>query len=124
MELLIVIIVIGILSTLGFLNYGPFKEKSLNREAIANLRLIMAAEKIYRMQYYEYQSRGSNLDINNNFKLMLPVSADTKYRPWDYTTNAPNPDECCVEATRTAGSDIRSWNFDESMDDPAEGPCP
>jgi prepilin-type N-terminal cleavage/methylation domain-containing protein len=120
-ELLIVIIVIGILATLGFVNYGPFKERTLDREAIANLRLIMAAEKIYRMEYNEYFSSGDNAAINQNFRLMLPTGAS---KAWDYSTDAPDADHCCAEATRTGGSDIRSWNFDEAMDDPVEGACP
>lgn len=123
MELLITVMVIGILTTIGLVNYGIFKERTLNKEAESDLRLIMAAEKIFHMENNQYLASDSNQDINNSFKLMLPTSADTKYRPWDYATFAPDADHCCAQATRTAGSDIRSWHLDYDEDEVLVGGC-
>ena len=49
-ELLIVIIIIGILASLALPGFGRTKEHVLGKEAQANLKLIAAAEKIYRME--------------------------------------------------------------------------
>ena len=49
-ELIIVIIIIGILATFAMPAFMETKEKALTKEAIANLKLIAAAEKIWRME--------------------------------------------------------------------------
>lgn len=49
-EILVVIIIIGILAGMALPNYMRTKERSLGKEAIANLKLIGAAERIYRME--------------------------------------------------------------------------
>lgn len=49
-EVLLVVVIIGILATLGIVNYTATKETALKREATSNLQLISAAEKIYKME--------------------------------------------------------------------------
>lgn len=49
-ELLIVCMIIGILAAIGFPQFGKTKEHALGQEAKANLKLIRAAERIYRME--------------------------------------------------------------------------
>ena len=49
-EMLVVIIIIGILASLALPGFGRTKEHVLGKEAQANLKLIAAAEKIYRME--------------------------------------------------------------------------
>jgi prepilin-type N-terminal cleavage/methylation domain-containing protein len=73
-EILVVVIIIGILSTLGFVNYSRIKEGALTKEARANLKLIAAAERIYRMEYGHYYIQGTGetvTDINRNLRLGL-----------------------------------------------------
>lgn len=83
-ELLIVIIIIGILAAVALPQFNKTKEHALGKEAIANLKLIAAAEKIYRMENennYYYPSSGNltNIsDINTNLKLSLTEAN------WDY----------------------------------------
>lgn len=50
LEVLVVVIIIGILASIGFVNYTGIKERALAKEATANLKLIAAAERIYRME--------------------------------------------------------------------------
>lgn len=49
-EIIVVLVIIGILAALGIPRYTNIKEHALGREAIANLKLIAVAEKIYRME--------------------------------------------------------------------------
>jgi prepilin-type N-terminal cleavage/methylation domain-containing protein len=50
LELIIVIGIILILAGISIPNFYKAKERSLGREAISNLKLIAAAERIYRME--------------------------------------------------------------------------
>ncbi|MEW6100746.1 MAG: type II secretion system protein [Candidatus Omnitrophota bacterium] len=123
MELLVVIIVIGILSTLGISHYGSFRERTLDREAQANLRLIVAGEKIYRMENstQSYYASANITDINFNLKLLLNSGAS---RVWDYATTGNNT-ACCGRAVRFNGPDSRSWRLRCAEADPvANGACP
>ena len=120
LELVMVIIVIGILAAIALPNFTPMKEKALDKEAQASLRLILAAQKIYRMEniFYFPQSGGppDNTSINSFLKLELPTIAG---RAWNYTcTSSP-----CAEATRN-GDDSRNWRYLSTDTDPVSGACP
>lgn len=109
MEMLVVIIIIGVLATLSVTHYGSYKERTLDREAQVNLKLIAAAEKIYRMEQTTfYPGTGSQSDIatiNADLKLSLPAGSN---RNWDYTVWSTG----CSSATRPPGQPSpRSWFF-------------
>ena len=53
-ELLVVVLIVGVLAALALPGFGTSKERVLDREAKANLALIQAAEKIYRMEVSTY----------------------------------------------------------------------
>jgi len=80
-ELIIVIVIIGILATLGITQYGSVKERALAREAIANLKLIASAERIYRMEYDVYYPVSTQNEINSNLRLFVTE------RNWDYVVS-------------------------------------
>ena len=86
-ELLVVVIIIGILAALALPGFGVSKERALDKEARANLALIQAAEKIYRMESgFYYPSSGSTsviADINQDLKVNLPTSALS----WTYSVD-------------------------------------
>lgn len=76
LEILTVIIIIGILAALALPNFGRMRERALDNEAKANLKLIQAAEKIYRMEtgYYYPDVSFSPVftnDINDQLKLFV-----------------------------------------------------
>lgn len=104
-EILIVVIIIGILAAIALPNFSKSKEGALDKEAIANLKLIQAAEKIYQMETNNYYpSSGSQSDIatiNDNLKLVLPAGSS---RSWNYQVWSTG----CGRATRNGG-DGRSW---------------
>lgn len=84
LELLIIIMIIGILAALGLPQFEKTREHALGREARANLQLIAAAERIYRMEagsiYYPDSGTEDDIsDINDNLRLFL------NERNWDYS---------------------------------------
>jgi len=130
MEMIVVILIIGILATLGLTHYGAYKEKTLDREAQANLRLIIAAERIYRMEisrYFPYDGGTVTAietagGINPNLRLSLTE------QNWDYATVSVVglTNTACGLATRVNGPDTRTWrlrNIGET-EPVANGTCP
>lgn len=108
LELVAVIVIIGILATLGWSYFGPVKEKFLDKEAIVSLKLIQVAEKIYRMEYHNYYPivGGSKEDIatiNLDLKLDLPALPN---RNWNYKVYSTG----CAEGTRNVTGG-RTWDF-------------
>ena len=124
-EIIIVIVVIGILVTLGTVNYAPHKERALDREAQANLKLILAAERIYRMEIGVFYDSGTTqptaiTNINTNLRLLVSTAVN---RSWDYITTATAGSACCGQATRTVGA--RTWRMRNTEDSPvASAACP
>ena len=76
-ELLIVVMIVVILATIGIPGYYKAKRKAIQKEGISSLKLIAAAERIYRLErdsYFYYPNSGTVSaldDINNNLKLFL-----------------------------------------------------
>ncbi|MEI6631957.1 MAG: prepilin-type N-terminal cleavage/methylation domain-containing protein [bacterium] len=74
-EILVTLIILAILIALVLPQFSTMRERSLSKEAMANLKLIDAAEKIYRMEegfYYPYSSSVSDQqDINVNLKIAI-----------------------------------------------------
>ncbi|MCX5703496.1 MAG: type II secretion system protein [Candidatus Omnitrophica bacterium] len=123
LELIIVAIIVGILSTLAFVNHILTMELTLDKDAASALKVLRAAEMAYRsdMGTY-YPSAGSDstiATINANLKVLLSAAGN---RPWNYTVWSTG----CVSATRNGG-DGRSWHFeiDDADDTPDAGAgCP
>jgi len=110
LELLIVIVVVGILATLAVIQYQPYKENTLDREAQANLKLIWAAQVVYEPntdnQVYFTPSDNTNVGINSGLNLQLPTTTSN----WNYTMvncTSSGYSRFSAKATRTDGS--RSW---------------
>ena len=85
-ELLIVLVVIGVLATLAVTQYGSYRERVVDREAFAVLRLMQQAQRIYLMEndaYYPMGGITSETDttaLNNNLRIYLNEES------WDYVT--------------------------------------
>jgi len=116
-ELLAVIVIIGILVALALPNYNAIKEKSLNREAKANLALIRAAEKIYRMEqgfYYPHLATTNVIsDINSDLKLSLPVTPVS----WTVNLNSTAAPEFAEISRTGVGADGRVWKIEYQNED-------
>ena len=131
LELLIVVIIVGVLATLGFVNYGGVREASITKEARANLKLIAAAERIYRMEVgYFYPDTGTvtgvgaENTINNNLRLSLPEAN----RRWNYEIDSESGDADRFTATATRNDTTAcAWTMnqgDTRADPPADADCP
>lgn len=119
LEMLAIIIIIGILAAIALPNFAPVREKVLDKEANASLKLIQAAEKIYRLEtdfYYPYSGTDTSItNINSNLKLNL--SEDK----WDYATKSTG----CGQAIRVTDA-TRQWNLpiNDADGEPDSGTCP
>lgn len=116
-ELMIVIVIIGVLATLSIVQFSGPKEQALEKEAKANLKLISAAEKIYRMEAGHYIDAPDENAINQILRLMLPANETTKN--WDYSVTATGGGTgFSASATRTKGSNIRTYTIDQEEEEP------
>lgn len=77
-ELVIVLVVIAIVASLALPAYRVTKERALSSEAIASLKLMAAAERIYRMEIGGYYNSSDVNALNTNLRLLLSEAN------WDY----------------------------------------
>ncbi|MFH1457898.1 MAG: type II secretion system protein [Candidatus Omnitrophota bacterium] len=129
LEMVITVMLIGILGTLGFIQYGNYREEALGKEARANLRLIIAAQRIYKIKTSAYFPAAGGTEsntgtINDNLKVLLSTLAGSG-RTWDYLVTSSGG-STCVQATRFNGP-AKTWRFrnNEPGGDPLENAtCP
>jgi prepilin-type N-terminal cleavage/methylation domain-containing protein len=123
LELLVVLIIIGVLSTLGITHYGGIREQAMDKEAIANVMLIMSAERIYRMEEdgHLWFISADIGQLNEHLKLSLTAGNN---RNWSYAANSVSGpvSSVCVEARRN-GADGRSWRMFPNDERPIAGTC-
>jgi len=115
LELIVVIIIVGILSSLGMANLSTFKKKTLEKEVKANLILIRGAEKIYRMEtgdYYPSSGSVTTSDINTNLKLALSTTN------WSYGVVAG-----FTACGKSAADATNCWCITNLTEDPATCVC-
>jgi len=133
LEIIMVSVIIGVLATLGISHYTTVREMALDKEAVANLRLIFAAERIYRMETGDYYDTGRSyppqpdaiISLNNNLKLSLPAGDN---RAWNYavTPDCPTGTCFCMDARRFTDTNVEgsSWYLRPSDgDEPDRGKC-
>lgn len=123
LELLIVIIIVGVLATLLLPSFRPARESALNDEARANLKLIQAAEKIYKLEYNFYfpapagSTNTNEVDINQYLKLALPAASIK----WNYSISTVGSNFNASAARVDPPSDYtRTWWTNSSSEEP---PC-
>jgi prepilin-type N-terminal cleavage/methylation domain-containing protein len=120
LELLVVVIIVGIIATIGLVNYTNIKEEALNKEAQALLRLVHTAEKTYHLEIDSYANCASNNACNSLLGLQLPTSSS---RAWDYTVTGASGNAFCTQASRVGGS--KTWRMRHNEDAPVEdATCP
>ena len=103
--MVVVIVVTGMLSAVGLVNYSRIKEKATNREAKAILPLIQVAERSYRMEHASFYPSSGTISnpilINSNLKLSLPASS-----LWTITLDGTGT------GFATATRCVRTWRID------------
>ena len=122
LELIIVVTIIGILSTLGVGQWLAARERALDNEARANLRIIIAAGRIDRLESSTgtYTAYGTTGTLNSGLHLVLPATK------WTYLTTVnttPTPPVYCAQATRVTTG--RTWRLRSTEQNPVrDGTCP
>ena len=125
LEILAVIIIIGVLATLGLPRFGPMRERALDKEAKANLKLIQAAEKIYRMEISVFwPNDGTTVGVeepldrglNTNLKLDLSDS------DWTYQASS-NLGSSPLDARATRNNPPTGWARTYSIDEDGARAC-
>ncbi len=119
MELVLVVSMIGILSVIGITSYDKSRNKALAREAVANLKLISAAEKIYRMESdgNVYVACNNAADCNSTLNLNLNATN------WGYSVTLSGSD-ASMQAT-LASDNSCTYTLSTSSDaEPTPSGCP
>lgn len=119
LELLIVALIVGILAIIALPLFEKTKERGLDREAISNLKLIQAAERIYQMEAGEYLACAGINCINANLKMSLPVGPTGEGQNWNYTITAdPTSFGASGERRNVPPSWQRTWSLDHDDEEP------
>ncbi|MEK7308821.1 MAG: prepilin-type N-terminal cleavage/methylation domain-containing protein, partial [Nitrospirota bacterium] len=110
-ELIVVVIVIGILTSFAVPQFAVTKERALEREAISVLGMIWEAERAFMLEENEYFPRGGGtlrsdnsvnlLLINSNLRLNLPLAGATS--SWIYEVVSTPAPSCTIRAIRPSG---------------------
>lgn len=123
-ELITVVIIIAILASLAVPNYIKTVERAKDKEAIVNLKLIMAAEKIYKMGNGNYYPPGNTQTSDIN-AINLGLGLDLNVSTWNYLIMTYSPGGVHMEADRQIGSPQnppqgyqRNWWMNYTMDEP------
>ena len=119
-EVVVILIILGILTSMAVPLYMKASERALNREAQAMLDLIVKAEKMYRLELTSYVNCTSAANCNTELFLNLPSAGDSA---WSYDVSQASSSQFNATATRQ-GSDNRTWTIlhDRSANPPETGP--
>jgi prepilin-type N-terminal cleavage/methylation domain-containing protein len=100
LELVVVLVIIGILSTVAVSHFGIMHEKILAREAISQLKIIQSAENVYRLENETGNFIGcvDTLDCNAKLGIALPA------KDWEYLVRDADDTEFTAAAQRLWGS--------------------
>ncbi len=112
-EMMIVVVIVGVLAALALANYSKTKEQTIDKEAKVNLKLVQAAQKIYRMENTFYYPNAGNADtsaINTNLRLSMPVGGN-----WNYATDTSPAGQGEATRNKTGG---RLWTLPIANDNP------
>lgn len=96
-ELVVVMIVLGILGTVGYSHYANTYEKALKNEAQAHLLVLQAAERVYR------QENGNFIACANTAACNGVLNVGLSGTRWDYRVTVAGATFTAV-ATRVSGS--------------------
>jgi len=85
LELIVVIIIIGVLATLGFIQYAKVVEKGRRAEAASNLGAMRSMAYVWHQEGGHPSQYPSTTDLNALLGLPAPACASTHY--FSYSMN-------------------------------------
>jgi prepilin-type N-terminal cleavage/methylation domain-containing protein len=110
-ELMVVVIIIGVLATLGITQFSRPRERMIENEAKATLKLIAAAQKVYRMEMGRYINATNTTRVNEQLRLRIGNSSN-----WNYTVDInPGGTQFRANATRI-GNASKVYYIDQSLE--------
>ncbi|MDD5568368.1 MAG: prepilin-type N-terminal cleavage/methylation domain-containing protein [Candidatus Omnitrophica bacterium] len=125
LEIILVVVVVTILATIAVPNYAKSKRKAIAKEAISSLKLIAAAERIYRMENDFYLTSCSCSDsetckaestgCNALLKLMLNTTN------WLYSVSGSTTEVIATATYRTDSSCTYTFSSDFSAEPAKSG---
>ncbi|MBL7131774.1 MAG: prepilin-type N-terminal cleavage/methylation domain-containing protein [Candidatus Omnitrophica bacterium] len=123
-ELIAVVIIVAILISLAVPQYTKTIERAKEKEAIANLKLMQAAQKIYKLEqgFFYPGSGGPSIDeINENLRL------DLNENQWQYNVPATGTDDDFSAMAYRGDWKTRTYSIDQDLTEPVCSPsanCP
>ncbi len=114
MELVTILIIISVLSTLAISHYRGTVERSLNQDVHHQLVLLQKGQESYRLDHPTYFASSDFNDINSTLRAFIPSN-----QYWNFQVFASG----CVQARRNGG-DNRFWSLAINSTTPAASACP
>ena len=118
-EIMIVVVIIGLLATFGVSQLLGPRQQAVTQEAQVNLKLIAAAEKIYRLETTYYVATNNTTQTNQVLRLSLPVSKAT----WNYKVTSTGSNVFVGKAGLTKDNNSTAWCIDQGTEEPYNSPC-
>lgn len=109
-ELVMVIVIVGVLASLAIPGYFKARQKAIDREAQAMLRLLQSAQKIYKLENEIFTNCANTLDCNT--KLRLDLSDNN----WSYNVTAANNVDFIGKAVVQPGKGSQNWCIEKNSD--------
>ncbi|MDO8662297.1 MAG: type II secretion system protein [Candidatus Omnitrophota bacterium] len=124
-ELILVVTVIITLALIAIPNYNKSKDRAIEKEGISNVRLIAAAERIYKME----SSANVYVACANATTCNTALNLNLNATNWSYKVElASGSGVATITATGSAVSGcsytLTSANFDAEPTVPAGSSCP
>lgn len=110
MELVVVLVIVSILVALAVPAFTLIKERALDKEALAGIKVLRSAERRYYARYGTYTTGNIN-DIGTINSLLSTTLNESN---WNYRVRYVAPHGVSVSARRTVGG-TRSWAWDSEM---------
>ncbi|MFA5039537.1 MAG: prepilin-type N-terminal cleavage/methylation domain-containing protein [Candidatus Omnitrophota bacterium] len=118
-EVMVVVVIIGILAGVSAVSYRNTREKALDREAVAALRLIRAGERQYYARMERFWPAGSN--ITNIAHINGNLSIDLRTGVWNYSVQSNSGGSTFSSNARRLS---RTWTITSANSNPAcTGSC-
>ena len=99
-EILIVVVIVALLAVLALPMFVKTIEKAKVGEAISNLNLIRAGQKIYYLEYGCFAGTGTSEDPIEKLKIEDPNDASSRYFYYEIASPAGDTSDFTAQATR------------------------
>jgi prepilin-type N-terminal cleavage/methylation domain-containing protein len=114
-ELLIVVVIVTLLAILTFPIFRKTIEKSREKLAITNLKMILAGENLYKVSYDHYfpKGAGETLDSIEDINQYLGLDIEKKFFDYKIEKDPQDPYKFNIVAYEK-GTDNKVYSIDQS----------